>query len=71
MAEQNRLQDNPKLSRQILVKVLLICTLFVAAATVVCYYLVYNQSREKHLTHLKQYNDRKEQAGKPDFCRGS
>lgn len=44
-----------RLSRQILVKVLLFGAIIVGAATVICYYLVYNQSRNKTLAHLQQY----------------
>ncbi len=44
-----------RLSRQILWKVLILGTIIVTVATVFCYFLVYDQSKEQTLSSLRQY----------------
>ncbi|NDY58073.1 diguanylate cyclase [Desulfovibrio sulfodismutans] len=44
-----------RLSRQILMKVLVLGTIIVGSATIICYFLVYNISSEKTFAYLRQY----------------
>ena len=55
MSQQKQPFGSQRLSRQIQIKVLLFGSIIVAAATVTCYYLVYNQTRNKNLAYLQQY----------------
>jgi len=49
------------LHRQVLRKVLLFGMIIVSAATVICYYQVFNRSKDKTLSSLRQYMDERSQ----------
>ena len=55
MSEAKPLHGIKSLSRQIMIKVLIFGSIIVAAATVICYYLVHHQTTRKNLAHLQQY----------------
>ncbi|WP_027183835.1 sensor domain-containing diguanylate cyclase [Desulfovibrio inopinatus] len=50
-----------RLSRQILSKVLLFGMVIVSIATIICYYQVFNQSKNNRLTYLRQYMEERSQ----------
>lgn len=49
------IQRPQRLSRQILMKVLLLGVIIVSIATIVCYFIIYDQSKQRSLASLRQY----------------